>query len=149
MKISSSAAVLTVCAVAALAVAGCGSSSNGSKGSEKIAVTLVDSGCTPSQIKVASGSVTFDVINGGTSKVSEMELKDPSGIILGESENVVEGVPGRFSLNLKPGHYIVNCPNGSSEDRASWWPAARPSVSRPERRRSCLRKRPPATARTW
>jgi iron uptake system component EfeO len=117
MKVSSSAAVLTVCAVAALAVAGCGSSANGSKGSKKVAVTLVDSGCTPSQIKVASGPVTFDVTNGGTSKVSEMELKDPTGIILGESENVVEGVPGRFSLNLKPGHYVVNCPNGSSEDQ--------------------------------
>jgi iron uptake system component EfeO len=117
MKVSSSAAVLAVCATAALAVAGCGSSSNGSKGSKKVAVTLVDSGCTPSQIKVASGPVTFDVTNGGTSKVSEMELKNSSGIILGESENVVEGVPGRFSLNLKPGHYILNCPNGSSEDQ--------------------------------
>jgi iron uptake system component EfeO len=116
MKVSSSTAVLTVCA-AALAVAGCGSSASGSKGSKKVAVTLVDSGCTPSQIKVASGPVTFDVTNGGTSKVSEMELKNPSGIILGESENVVEGVPGRFSLNLKPGHYVVNCPNGSSEDQ--------------------------------
>lgn len=64
-------------------------------------MTLVDSGCTPSQIKVPAGPVTFDVTNGGTSKVSEMELKNGLGIILGESENVVEGVPGRFSLNLK------------------------------------------------
>jgi iron uptake system component EfeO len=117
MKAPFSAAVLTVCAVAAVAVAGCGSSANGAKGSKKVAVTLVDSGCTPSQIKVASGPVTFDVTNAGTSKVSEMELKNGSGIILGESENVVEGVPGRFSLNLKPGKYIVNCPNGSSEDQ--------------------------------
>jgi iron uptake system component EfeO len=117
MKVSSSTAVLIVCAIAALAVSGCGSSSNGAKGSKKVAVTLVDSGCTPSQIKVASGPVTFEVTNGGTSKVSEMELKNTAGIILGESENVVEGVPGRFSLNLKPGHYIVNCPTGSSEDQ--------------------------------
>ncbi|HEX3833786.1 MAG TPA: iron uptake system protein EfeO [Solirubrobacteraceae bacterium] len=117
MKVSSSAAILAVGAIAALSVAGCGSSSIGSKGSKKVAVTLVDSGCTPSQITVASGPVTFDVTNGGTSKVSEMELKNPSGIILGESENVVEGVPGRFSLNLKPGKYILNCPNGSSEDQ--------------------------------
>ena len=54
----------------------------------------------------------FDITNGGTSKVSEMELKNASGIILGESENVVEGVPGSFSLNLKPGKYVVNCPTG-------------------------------------
>jgi iron uptake system component EfeO len=117
MKVPSSPAVLAVCAVAAVAVAGCGSRASGGTGSKKVAVTLVDSGCTPSQIKVSSGPVTFDVTNGGTSKVSEMELKDGSGIILGESENVVEGVPGHFSLNLKPGKYIVNCPNGGSEDQ--------------------------------
>jgi iron uptake system component EfeO len=117
MKVSSSAAALCVCAVAALGVAGCGTSSNAPKGAKKVAVTLVDSGCTPDQIHVAAGPVSFDVSNGGTSKVSEMELKNSSGIILGESENVVEGVPGHFSLNLKPGKYVVNCPTGDHEDQ--------------------------------
>jgi iron uptake system component EfeO len=116
--ISSRTGAAICCALAAAAgVAGCGSSGSGSKDSKKVAVTLVDDGCTPSQIKVASGPVTFDITNGGTSKVSEMELKNSSGIILGESENVVEGVPGRFSLNLKPGNYVVNCPNGDKEDQ--------------------------------
>jgi iron uptake system component EfeO len=117
MKVPSSAAALCVCAVAALGVAGCGTSSNAPKGAKKVAVTLVDSGCTPDQIHVAAGPVSFDVSNGGTSKVSEMELKNSSGIILGESENVVEGVPGHFALNLKPGKYIVNCPTGDQEDQ--------------------------------
>ena len=117
MKLPSSAATLSACAVAALGVAGCGTSSNAPKGAKKVAVTLVDSGCTPRQIHVAAGPVSFDVSNGGTSKVSEMELKSSSGIILGESENVVEGVPGHFSLNLKPGRYIVNCPTGDREDQ--------------------------------
>ncbi len=117
MKVPSGAAALCVCAVAALGVAGCGTSSNAPKGAKKVAVTLVDSGCTPQQIHVAAGPVSFDVSNGGTSKVSEMELKNSSGIILGESENVVEGVPGHFSLNLKPGKYVVNCPTGDSEDQ--------------------------------
>jgi iron uptake system component EfeO len=116
--ISSRTGAAVCCAiVAAAAVAGCGSSGGGSKDSKKVAVTLVDGGCTPDHIKVASGPVTFDVTNGGTSKVSEMELKNSSGIILGESENVVEGVPGHFSLNLKPGGYIVSCPNGDTEDQ--------------------------------
>jgi len=116
--ISSRTGAAICCAiVAAAGVAGCGSSGSGSKDSKKVAVTLVDDGCTPSQIKVASGPVTFDITNGGTSKVSEMELKNSSGIILGESENVVEGVPGRFSLNLKPGNYVVSCPNGDKEDQ--------------------------------
>ena len=116
--ISSRTGAAICCAiVAAAGVAGCGSSGSGSKDSKRVAVTLVDDGCTPSQIKVASGPVTFDITNGGTSKVSEMELKNSSGIILGESENVVEGVPGRFSLNLKPGNYVVSCPNGDKEDQ--------------------------------
>jgi iron uptake system component EfeO len=59
------------------------------------------------------------VSNGGTSKVSEMELKDGSGVILGESENVVEGLKGKFSLNLGPGRYVVNCPSGDAEDQGT------------------------------
>jgi iron uptake system component EfeO len=48
-----------------------------------------------------------------------MELKNSSGVILGESENVVEGVPGKFSLNLEPGKYLVNCPTGDAEDQGT------------------------------
>lgn len=102
---------------AVLALAACGSPK--SKDSKEIAVTLTDTGCTPQHISVAAGPVTFRVVNGGTSKVSEMELKNRSGVILGESENVVEGVPGRFSLNLEPGRYVVNCPTGDAEDQGT------------------------------
>jgi iron uptake system component EfeO len=104
-------------ALAAASIAACGSS--GDSGGKDIAVTLTDSGCTPDQIHVAAGPVTFQITNGGTSKVSEMELKDESGVILGEAENVVEGIPGKFSLNLDPGKYVVNCPNGSEEDQGT------------------------------
>ncbi|HTZ86371.1 MAG TPA: iron uptake system protein EfeO [Solirubrobacteraceae bacterium] len=104
-------------AAAALALAACGSST--SKGSKEVAVTLTDSGCTPQHIAVAAGPVTFKISNGGTSKVSEMELKNASGVILGESENVVEGIEGKFSLNLAPGKYVVNCPTGDAEDQGT------------------------------
>jgi iron uptake system component EfeO len=117
MKVLSSAAALATVAVAAFAVTGCGTSASAPNGSKKVAVTLVDAGCTPQNISVPAGPVTFDVSNGGTSKVSEMELKNTSGIILGESENVVEGIPGHFSLNLQPGKYVVNCPAGDTEDQ--------------------------------
>lgn len=102
---------------AVLALAACGSST--SKDSREIAVTLTDGGCTPRHISVAAGPVTFRIVNGGTSKVSEMELKNRSGVILGESENVVEGIPGRFSLNLEPGSYVVSCPTGDTEDQGT------------------------------
>lgn len=114
-------ATLAICAVtaAAIGLTACGNSTTDSKGSKQVAVTLTDSGCTPQHIEVASGPVTFNVTNGGTSKVSEMELKNNSGVILGESENVVEGIKGTFSLNLDPGKYVVNCPTGDAEDQGT------------------------------
>ncbi len=111
------AAALGLTTVAALALTACGD--DASAGGKDVAVTLTDAGCTPDQIDVAAGPVTFQVINGGTSAVTEMELKDQGGVILGEAENVVAGVPGKFSLNLQPGDYVVNCPNGSSEDQGT------------------------------
>ena len=55
MKARFSAIALAGCAVAALGIAGCGTSSDGPKGAKKVAVTLVDSGCTPTEIHVAAG----------------------------------------------------------------------------------------------
>jgi iron uptake system component EfeO len=109
--------VIAGASIAATVLAACGSASV--KGGKQVAVTLTDNGCTPQHISVSSGPVTFNVSNGGTSKVSEMELKDGSGVILGESENIVEGLRGRFSLNLQPGHYVVNCPTGDTEDQGT------------------------------
>ncbi len=40
-------------------------------------------------------------------------------MILGESENVVEGITGSFSLNLNPGKYVVSCPTGDAEDQGT------------------------------
>jgi iron uptake system component EfeO len=112
------ATVAIVAAIApATALAACGNSTSAKKGSKQIAVTLTDSGCTPRQISVSSGPLTFNITNGGTSKVSEMELKRSDGVILGESENVVEGIKGSFSLNLDPGRYVVSCPTGDAEDQ--------------------------------
>jgi iron uptake system component EfeO len=114
---STIAAAAAGAVTAAVALAACGGTT--AKDGKQVAVTLTDSGCTPQRMSVPSGSVTFNVSNGGTSKVSEMELKDRSGVILGESENIVEGLKGRFSLNLEPGQYVVNCPTGSAEDQGT------------------------------
>jgi iron uptake system component EfeO len=102
---------------ATLALGACGSST--SKDSRVLAVTLTDTGCTPQSLSTAAGPVTFEVTNGGTSKVTEMELKDGSGVILGESENVVEGIHGKFSLNLEPGKYVLSCPTGDTDDQGA------------------------------
>jgi iron uptake system component EfeO len=109
---------LALLALAAVGLVACGSSTH-KAGEKNVPVTLTDSGCTPEQIKVAAGPVNFEITNEGTTKVSEMELKNEDGVILGEAENVVEGVPGSFSLNLDPGSYVVNCPNGEEEDQGT------------------------------
>jgi iron uptake system component EfeO len=103
--------------VVLLAAAGCGSNSSGHKGAQKLTVKLVDEGCSPSKLDAKSGSTTFSVENSGTSKVTEFELKSQKGIILGERENVVEGIPASFTLDLEPGTYVLSCPNGDTEDQ--------------------------------
>ena len=47
-------------------------------------------------------------------KVTELELLNEDGVIIGERENVVEGVPASFSLKLQPGSYKLSCPNGDT-----------------------------------
>jgi iron uptake system component EfeO len=105
-------------ALTMLGLAACGSASDGAgkPGAKTVKVALTDQGCTPAKLSAPAGPVTFEVSNSGTSAVTEMELKDHGGIILGERENIVAGLSGSFSLNVKPGTYTMNCPNGDKED---------------------------------
>ena len=110
---------LTSSAVACLAIvaAACGSSSSsGSAGSDAktVAVTLSDEGCSPANATVPAGAVNFTVSNSGSAKVTELELLNEDGVIIGERENVIEGVPASFSLKLQPGSYKLSCPNGET-----------------------------------
>jgi iron uptake system component EfeO len=79
-------------------------------------MTLTDEGCSPAKVSIPAGPVTFKVSNAGTTKVTEFELKNQDGIIVGEQENVVEGIDGSFSLTIDPGTYVLSCPNGSGHD---------------------------------
>jgi len=101
-------------ALAVLTTAACGAGSK--TAAEKLAVQLTSAGCSPANLTATSGPVTFEVTNGGTGKVSELELKNPDGVILGEKENIVSGISGTFTLDLQPGRYVLNCPNGDTED---------------------------------
>jgi iron uptake system component EfeO len=109
------AAVATLLVAAALLLTACGSSDPGasgaSGGAKSVAVELTDAGCVPAALKIAAGPTTFHVSNSGTSRVSEFEVLDGSRII-GEKENIVAGLSGKFTLNLKPGTYALACPGG-------------------------------------
>ena len=104
------AAALAVIAACVLA-AGCGGeegAASGAKTPQTLRVTLTDAGCSPAKLRASAGSITFEITNGGTAKVSEAEVKNGDGIILGESENIVSGIDGSFTLDLQPGRYVLS-----------------------------------------
>jgi high-affinity iron transporter len=111
----------TLMVLAALVVTGCGSSdssttkgsSAGSAGARRVAVTLTDAGCSPTALKLPSGPTTFDVTNKGAAAVTEFEVLKGTRIV-GEVENVADGLHNSFSLTLQPGTYELNCPGGKS-----------------------------------
>ena len=106
-----------VIALVAVTAAGCGgSSSKAAPGGTTVAMKLSDKGCSPATVSIPAGPVTFNVSNEGSSKVTEFELKNDKGIILGERENIVEGIDGSFSLTVQPGTYVLSCPNGDPHD---------------------------------
>jgi FTR1 family protein len=108
------AVAATLLLVLALLLTACGSEEAGSaKGGKSVAVKLTDAGCEPAAMKLAAGATTFKVVNAGTSRVSEFEVLSGSRII-GEKENIVAGLSGQFTLDLKPGSYALACPGGTS-----------------------------------
>jgi iron uptake system component EfeO len=98
----------------ALFVAACGSSDDAPAGSKQLAFKLTDSGCEPKQATAPAGPIDFKVENGGTTKYSELEVVDGE-TILGERENITEGLSGSFSLTLEEGEYVIRCDEGGGE----------------------------------
>jgi iron uptake system component EfeO len=98
----------------ALAAAGCGSSEEAPKNAKTLSFELTDAGCAPHSAKAPAGSIAFEVENAGTTKVSEFEVLDGDEV-LGEEENLSDGLSGSFSLTLEKGDYTLYCPGGSQE----------------------------------
>jgi iron uptake system component EfeO len=111
-------AALTV-AVAGLLAAfatACGSSDDEAPvGATAISIKLTDAGCNPQNAKAPAGPINFEVENDGSGSVTEMEVLDGE-TILGEKENLSEGLSGSFALTLEEGEYILRCNGGEEED---------------------------------
>jgi iron uptake system component EfeO len=90
------------------------SRSAGASGPKTVEVKLTDAGCAPATIKLDAGRTTFKVTNGGTGRVSELEVLSGARI-LGEKENLVAGLSGSFTLDLQPGQYTLSCPGGTTD----------------------------------
>jgi FTR1 family protein len=111
-----STVVASTLVVAALLLVACGSSDDSgtaAAGTKQVAIKLTDAGCEPAAMKLDAGRVEFKVTNGGTGRVSEFEVLSGARI-LGEKENLVAGLSGSFTVNLKPGQYSISCPGGKT-----------------------------------
>ncbi len=110
------AAVAAIVLTSALLLVACGSDDNKSasdSGAKQVAIKLTDAGCEPASLKLGAGPTEFKVTNAGTGRVSEFEVLSGARI-LGEKENLVPGLSGSFTINLKPGEYSMACPGGKT-----------------------------------
>lgn len=98
----------------ALLATGCGSSEDAPPGAKKLSFELTDEGCAPHAAAAPAGPIVFEVENAGTTKVTEFEVLE-GGTILGEKEDLSDGLSGSFSLTLDEGRYTLYCPGGSDE----------------------------------
>jgi iron uptake system component EfeO len=106
-------AVLLTAALGALA--GCGSAEeSAAPGAKPLAFKITDAGCAPHDAKVAAGPVSFEV-ESESSAVTEFEVLDGE-TILGEKENLTDGLNGGFALTLAAGEYTLRCNGGSEGD---------------------------------
>jgi iron uptake system component EfeO len=110
-------------AAAALTLAACGGDDSASEsapekaGAQVVNVELSDAACVPDRDSVAAGPVTFEVTNAGAKVVTEFEIVDAGGVVIGERENLADGTSGSFTLNLEPGRYVAKCPDAKTEER--------------------------------
>ncbi|HEV2858011.1 MAG TPA: iron uptake system protein EfeO [Solirubrobacterales bacterium] len=105
---------LGAAALLALSLTACGSSEDTPAGAKKLSFELTDEGCLPLSAKAPAGPITFEAENTGTTKVTEIEVME-GDTILGEKENLSDGLSGSFSLTLDAGEYTIYCPGGEDE----------------------------------
>jgi iron uptake system component EfeO len=107
---------MAVCfGLSAALLAACGSSDDAPAGAKTLSFELTDAGCVPNTTKAPAGPIVFEVENAGTSAVTELEVMDGETIV-GEVENLSDGLSGSFSLTLEQGDYTLYCPGGSDEE---------------------------------
>ena len=104
---------LTLAASAVLAAA-CGSSDSAPGNAAKMSFKLTDAGCIPSSARAPAGPMAFEVENAGASKVTEFEILEGDKIV-GEKEDLTDGLSGSFTLTLDTGTYTIYCPGGTDE----------------------------------
>jgi iron uptake system component EfeO len=109
IKLSAGATLLLV-----LFLSACGSSEDPPPGAKKLSFELTDEGCLPHSVSAPAGPLVLEAENTGSAKVTEIEIMD-GDTVLGEKENLSDGLSGSFSLTLDAGEYTIYCPGGDVE----------------------------------
>jgi len=79
----------------------------GATDSAKVAITVTDTGCQPTQLTVAEGKNTFEITN-NSSQILEWEILKDS-MVVEEQENVVPKFVQTLKADLKAGQYEMTC----------------------------------------
>jgi iron uptake system component EfeO len=106
--------LLAACSATTVLAGGCGASEDPPPGAKKLSFELTDEGCLPHSTSAPAGPIAFEVENTGTSAVTEIEIMKGDSI-LGEKENLSDGLSGSFTLTLDGGEYTIYCPGGEEE----------------------------------
>jgi hypothetical protein len=115
-----------VAAALALCAASCGYSvrptgrpTAADSGDGVVRVTATPAGCQPDPGRVAAGTVQVSISNLDAATVSEVEIRNGSlSEVLGERENLIEGLSATITLQMQPGTYYVSCPGAAKQ----FWP---------------------------
>ncbi|MFN8216060.1 MAG: iron uptake system protein EfeO [Solirubrobacterales bacterium] len=113
VRIAAFVGAITACGALGTACGGSGEDS-AAAGATSLSFRITDEGCDPHDAEAPAGPITFEA-EGASSSVTELEVLDGE-TILGEKENLVEGLPGSFSLTLEEGEYTIRCNGGRRED---------------------------------
>ncbi|HWI96105.1 MAG TPA: iron uptake system protein EfeO [Solirubrobacterales bacterium] len=106
---------LAALAVGLVALLATGCSEDAPPGAKKLSFELTDAGCVPNSTSAPAGPIVFEIENAGTTAVTEIEVMEGDAI-LGEKENLSDGLSGSFSLTLDAGDYTIYCPGGSADE---------------------------------
>jgi hypothetical protein len=98
--------------------AACGNASTSgpraSAGAVVVRITATPSGCPPIPARVPAGAVEVVATNLDAATVSEVEVRSFNlSQVLGEKENLIQGMSARFAISVAPGSYVVNCPGAA------------------------------------
>ncbi len=101
--------ILALLAVSA-AVLACQGGTGAAPSGDRVAVSVSESGCSPSAVTVPSGPVTFVVTNAGT-ETAEFEIVLADTSVIDEVENIVPGFVVNMSTRVDGGTYQMICGN--------------------------------------